>query len=73
MQNVERTQGQVLHVGKLCIFVTPDGRLVTGTGNCRCTVNQAEAKAMLDNLFTLASQFATRGLAASNGSVPALQ
>lgn len=73
MQNVERTQGQVVHVGKLCIFVTPEGRLVTGMGNCRCTVNQAEAKDMLDNLFALASQFATHALTASNGSVPALQ
>jgi hypothetical protein len=73
MQNVERTQGQVLHVGKLCIFVTPDGRLVTGMGNCRYTINQVEAKAMLDNLFTLASQFANHEVAASNGSVPALQ
>ncbi len=72
MIDIQRTQGQVQHVGKLCIYATPDGRLVMPMGNSRVTVSQAEAKAMLDNLFILASHFANHAVTASNGNVPAL-
>ncbi|MGH2497127.1 MAG: hypothetical protein ACRDIV_20715 [Ktedonobacteraceae bacterium] len=68
MNGIEKTQGQVQHVGSFRIYVTPDGKLVMPMGNGRVTVNQAEAKAMLDNLFMLASQFASHVATASNGA-----
>lgn len=70
MQGIERTQGQVQHVGSFRLYVTPDGKLVMPMGNSRVTVSQVEAKAMLDNLFILATQFANHVTPASNGSIP---
>jgi hypothetical protein len=71
MTGIEQAQGKVNHVGKLCIYVTPDGKLIAPMGSCRVSVSQAEAKAMLDNLFIQASQFASHAVTASNGNVPA--
>jgi len=48
-----------------------DGKLIVPMGNHRVAVGQAEAKAMLDNLFILASQFANHAVTASNGNVSA--
>ena len=39
----------------------------------RCSVDQPEAKTMLDNLFALATRFANHVLAASKCNIPALQ
>lgn len=71
MIDIQPTNGRVNHVASLRIYVSPDGKLVMPMGSNRVTVSQAEAKAMLDNLFILASQFANHVVTASNGNVPA--
>jgi hypothetical protein len=73
MTSIEKTQGPVQHVGSLRIYVTVDGKLIVPMGNHRVAVGQAEAKAMLDNLFILASQFASHVVTANNGNAPALK